>query len=167
MKFSSCETKPINNGHACCAPQPKGKLGCPKCSQNAKEVLGDTLKHLLKDGVKSKINSYEGFHYCKTSTCEVIYFKEDEILTQKDMSVVVGLKDGAKPANICYCFGWSKERIKDDLLQDGKSGALDNIKHNMATIGCSCETKNPSGSCCMGDVSKVVKEIQNEIKILN
>jgi len=28
------------------------------------------------------------------------------------MKVVVGLKEGSKPATVCYCFEWIKEKIK-------------------------------------------------------
>lgn len=152
-------TKIQSNGHDCFSPQPKGKLYCPKCYESAKGVLAKTLEHLLTDISKSKLDSLDGFHYCKTSTCEVIYFKEDKVLTQKDLNVVVGLKEGAIPANMCYCFGWTKERMREDIDKNGTSTALENIKYNMKTIGCSCEIKNPSGYCCMADVGKFVKDM--------
>jgi len=156
--------KPQSNGDDCCTPQPKGKALCPLCHQEAKGVLSKTLEALLTADTKEKLSSLDGFSYCKTSTCRAIYFRGDEVLTQDDLSVSVGLKDGAEPANMCYCFGWTKQRIKEDLLKNGKSSAIKDIKHNMDTIGCSCEVKNPSGKCCMGDVTKVVKEIEKEIK---
>ncbi len=159
---SNFKTKPKSNGHDCCTLQPKGKNECPKCSQKAKGVLGKTLKYLLRDDAKIELSSYDGFSYCKTPSCKVIYFKKDVILTQKDIKVEVGLKDGANPANMCYCFGWTKEKIIKDIEVNGKSLALQDIKRKMNTIGCLCEIKNPSGNCCMGDISKVVKE--GEIK---
>ncbi len=155
-------TKPKSNGHDCCSVQPKGKQECPKCGKKAKGVLGKTLEYLLKNDAKSKLDCLDGFYYCKTPTCEAIYFRDEEILTQKDLNVVVGLKEGVKPANMCYCFGWTKERIKEEIKENGKSTALDDIKHHMNTEGCSCEIKNPSGNCCMADVGKVVKEMINE-----
>ncbi len=160
---SCCATEPASNGHDCSTPQPKGKVECPRCSQKSKGVLGKTLEHLLTDEAKVRLDYLDGFYYCKTPTCKVIYFSGDLILTQDDLSVSVGLKEGAEPANMCYCFGWTKQRIKEDLIKNGKSSAIEDIKHNMDTIGCSCEIKNPSGSCCTGDVIKVVKEIEKEI----
>jgi hypothetical protein len=77
------------------------------------------------------------------------------------MSVVVGLKEGASPATVCYCFEWSKEKIKAELEEMGKTTALEDIKVKMQNPGCSCEILNPSGGCCLGDVSKAIKELQS------
>ena len=94
-----------SNGNNCCSIQPKGKQECPKCQKTAKGVLRRTLEHLLKKETKSALNSLDGFYYCKTPQCNVIYFRDKEILKQEDINAIVGLKNGAHPANMCYCFG--------------------------------------------------------------
>lgn len=160
---SSFSTSPRSNGHDCCTPQPKGKVACPSCSLKAKGVLGKTVQALLTDEAKAKLSHFDGFYHCKTPSCAVVYFRDNEILTQKDMSVVVGIKDGATPATTCYCFGWSKEKIKAELQETGETKALEDIKAKMETIGCSCEITNPSGGCCLGDNTKVIKEIKMEL----
>lgn len=160
---SSCSTSQESNDHDCCTPQPKGKMECPSCHQKAKGVLGKTLKHLLTDKAKAKLSCFDGFYYCKTPSCEVVYFRGNEILTQKDVSVVVGLKEGATPATTCYCFDWTKEKIKAELQETGKTTALEDIKAKMKNPGCSCEILNPSGECCLGDNTKAIKEIKKEL----
>jgi NAD(P)H-nitrite reductase large subunit len=115
---------------------------------------------LVKDATKAKFSCMDGFHYCKTPSCEVIYFRDESILTQADMKVVVGLKEGASPATVCYCFAWTKEKIKAELEATGKTTALEDIKAKMENPGCSCEVMNPSGGCCLGDVSKAIKELE-------
>ena len=147
----------------CCTPQPKGKVACPICHEKAKGVLGKTVAHLVKEESKSKLDNFDGFYYCKTPTCKTVYFREGTVLTQEDMSVVVGLKEGATPATVCYCFDWTKEKIKVELEATGKSSALEDIKAKMENPGCSCEVLNPSGGCCLGDVGKVIKEMKNEL----
>ena len=147
----------------CCSPQPKGKVECPICHEKAKGVLAKTLEHLLTKNAKTKLSCFDGFHYCKTPTCKVVYFRGDEILTQDDVSVVVGLKEGASPATVCYCFEWSKEKIKAELKATGKTTALEDIKTKMEDPGCSCEILNPSGGCCLGDVGKAIKEVQKTV----
>ncbi|WP_418640783.1 putative iron-sulfur cluster-binding metallochaperone [Sulfurimonas sp. ST-27] len=148
-----------NEGDNCCTPQPKGKVACPICGEKAKGVLGKTLQHLLTEEAKSKLSCFDGFYYCKTAACEAVYFRGDEILTQDDMSIVVGLKEGATPATVCYCFGWSKEKIKAELEATGQTTALEDIKAKMKNPGCACEVLNPSGGCCLGDVSMAIKEL--------
>jgi hypothetical protein len=146
-------------GDNCCTLQPKGKVECPKCGKKAKGVLGKTLQHLLSKEAKENLSCFDGFYYCKTASCTVVYFRDDEILTQDEMSVVVGLKEGASPATVCYCFEWTKEKIKAELEATGKTIALEDIKKKMQNPGCSCEILNPSGGCCLGDVSKAIKEL--------
>ena len=159
----ACSTDAKSDGHNCCTPQPKGKVECPKCNEKAKGVLGKTLEHLLNSEAKAKLSCFDGFYYCKTPSCEVVYFRDDEILTQKDMSVVVGLKDGATPATTCYCFDWTKEKIRAELQESGETKALEDIKVKMENPGCSCEILNPSGGCCLGNNTKAIKEIKKEL----
>ncbi len=150
----------------CCTPQPKGKIACPLCKESAKGILAKTFDALVGDETKSKYSCFEGFHYCKTPSCEVVYFREETLLKQEDMKVVVGLKNGAKPATLCYCFEWSREKIKEELQESGSSQALSDIKAKMQNPGCSCETLNPSGGCCLGDIGSAIKEIQKELGLL-
>ena len=128
----------------CCTPQPKGKLVCPRCNEKAKGVLGKTLEHLLTNKAKENLSCFDGFYYCKTSSCEVVYFRGNDVLTQKDMGVVVGLKDGANPAILCYCFDWSKERIREELKESTGTSVLEDIKSKMENPGCSCEIDRKS-----------------------
>lgn len=46
-------------------------------------------------------------------------------------SVVVGLKEGAKPSIICYCFGRIKEDINAQIQAAGTSSAYEGIKTKM------------------------------------
>jgi len=39
--------------HNCCTPQPKGKMECPSCHQEAKGVLAKTFDALVKDDTKA------------------------------------------------------------------------------------------------------------------
>jgi len=160
-----CSTDTEGSGHSCCTPQPKGKIECPKCHKKAKGVLGKTLQHLLVAETKKNLSCFDGFYYCKTPSCDVVYFRNNEILRQKDMSTIVGLKDGASPATVCYCFEWTKEKIKTQIQESGETNALEDIKAKMESPGCSCEILNPSGACCLGDVTKAIKEIKTQLNI--
>jgi hypothetical protein len=163
--FIACSIDIQTNEHNCCTPQPKGKVECPKCNEKAKGVLAKTLGHLLTDEAKVNLSCFDGFYYCKTPSCKVVYFRDTEILTQKDISVVVGLKKDADPATVCYCFEWNKEKITNEIKSDGNSSALEDIKNKMDSIGCQCEILNPSGGCCLGDVGKAIKEIKIELNV--
>lgn len=155
LKAESCSSEESS----CCSPQPKGNVDCPKCNEKAKAVLAKTVEHLITDEAKERLSCFDGFYFCKTPSCEVVYFRDFEKLTQQEMRVVVGCKDGASPATLCYCFDWTKEKIRAQLQASGETNALEDIKAKMQNPGCSCETLNPSGECCLGDVSKAIKEL--------
>jgi len=74
--------------------------------------------------------------------------------------VTVGLKEGAVPETVCYCFDWTKEKIQAELDATGETTALQDIKAKMENPGCSCEILNPSGGCFLGDVGKVIKALK-------
>ena len=149
----------------CCTPQSKSKAICPKCNKNAKSILAKTVEHLLTEAAKEKLTSFEEFYFCKTPSCQVIYFRDDEMLMQNDMRVTVGIKDGALPATTCYCFGWTKEKIRAQLQEHRKTNALEDIKQKMKQPGCSCELLNPSGRCCLADNAEVIHTLQKELHI--
>jgi len=107
----------------------------------------------------------DGFYYCKTPSCKTVYFRDKTILTQEDLSVTVGLKDGANPATVCYCFEWTKQMIKTDLQDKGETSAIEDIKAKMQDLGCACEVLNPSGGCCLGDTTAAIKEIKKTLGI--
>ncbi len=148
--------------HDCCSPQPKGKIPCPRCGEKAKGVLAKTLDHLLIPETKNRLEVLEGFHYCKTPSCDVVYFRGDTLLTQCDITVTVGCKEDASPATVCYCFGWTEEKIKAQLEATGKTTALEDIRAKMQAPGCSCEILNPGGGCCLGDVTKAIKQLETK-----
>lgn len=35
---------------------------------------------------------------------------------------------------------------------------IDDIKAKIKDPGCSCETLNPSGRCCLGDINALIKQ---------
>ena len=160
MKFTTTKESCSIEGGDCCTPEPQEKTECPECGNLAKAVLAKTLNSLLTKKCKEQLDSLEGFYYCKTPSCKVVYFKKNTLLTQESLSVTVGLKEGANPATLCYCFGWTKEKIEEELKTKGETIALNDIKAKMENPGCNCEILNPSGGCCLGDVSKAIKEIK-------
>ena len=152
---TTCSTE----SHNCCTPAPKDKAVCPSCGISAKEVLSKTVDALLTPAAKAKLSDTKGFHFCKTPTCSVVYFKENILLTQEDLDVIVGLKEGASPRTLCYCFNITEEMVEEEIAATGTSKAKTVIKEKMQSIGCACEIKNPSGGCCLADVGKAIKEV--------
>ncbi|WP_201352741.1 putative iron-sulfur cluster-binding metallochaperone [Hydrogenimonas urashimensis] len=138
--------------HECRNPQQAENPVCPQCGKAAQTVPAVTLKYLLKSEAKAALETLEGFRFCKTSECGVVYFRDDIILWEDDLTVPVGIKEGTIPAMLCYCFGWSREKMADEIARTGKSHALEEIKARIKDSGCCCKILNPSGRCCLADI---------------
>ena len=122
-------------------------------------VPQSAVNNFIKNELKECIDSIQNFYFCETPDCSVVYFKNDFTLKQNDLKQSIGIKDNAIPATICYCFEWSKEKIKEQIKQSGTTLALEDIQLKKKTIGCKCEVNNPRGKCCMPDVKKAIKEL--------
>jgi len=90
----------------------------------------------------------------------VVYLRPNEIIFRKDdLRVKVGLKESGDPTvPVCYCFGWTPQKIQAEMKATGKTTAIEQIKAQVKAGNCYCEVTNPQGSCCLGNVSQVVKQ---------
>lgn len=59
----------------------------------------------------------------------------------------------------CYCFNWTRARIRKEIKQAGKSQAVQEISMHMKANRCGCEVNNPQGSCCLGNVRNYEKAV--------
>ena len=146
----------------CCELHPPTTCGptkCPICGSLGKSVKRLTLGALLKPESRARIPRQEEFCFCQTPTCDAVYFVPDHVLFRTgDLSVSVGLKEPPNVhAPVCYCFGWTPERIRAEIETTGRSTAIEQIKAQVKAGNCYCEVTNPQGSCCLGNVSRVVQ----------
>lgn len=159
------------------------KTLCPSCGQQAKRVSPVTLRALLKEQFAAQISSGDhsccdsngegcnpihadtGWRFCNSPDCDVVYFSEEgnAKFTKSQLKVPVGVKETSGERTLCYCFGHSVASIKNELSTKSHTDALDDIRTKMKDPGCHCETSNPSGSCCLGSVSKGIQVAQEEL----
>ena len=66
------------------------------------------------------------------------------------------------PIPICYCFGHTVASAREEIARTGHSTVVARITAEIHAGHCACEIKNPAGSCCLGDVSRVVKTLLQE-----
>ena len=59
---------------------------------------------------------------------------------------------------MCYCFGYTEKSIWEEIRRTGRSTAPQTIAAHVKAGRCGCEVNNPGGSCCLGEVNRVVKE---------
>ena len=148
---------------ACCAPKTKTKLRCSVCGQEGQPVEKFTLKHQVKT---EHLDTVErgGFNFCRTLTCDVVYFNGDGVVLRKtDVGVRVGLKETEDPVPICYCFGFTEKMAFDEVRATGKCTIPQRITAEIKAGNCACEVRNPQGTCCLGNVNAAVKRAQQQL----
>ena len=129
---------------------------CPSCGKKGKPVAVLTVKSLVRDHMR--VPASVSYSFCRTMDCEVVYFSDQAVFTKPDVKVRVGIKETADPIPLCYCFDYSRENIRRDIEAAGKTSVLEEIKAEVQSGFCACEVKNPSGTCCLGDITRAIQE---------
>lgn len=128
-----------------CKAVPPRKHKCPANGIEYAEVTTKTILHHLRHPWKWKEKSQRYF-FCEAADCAVVYFGEDgSTIAKAEVRGIIGSKEAAADAPLCYCFGISK--------QDAAAApSLREFVMEKTWLGlCSCETSNPSGRCCLKD----------------
>lgn len=137
---------------------------CPNSGTKGKKVGAVTLHALVRSEFQGQIADDADYYFCDANGCDVVYFTTDgRTITKPQLKVDVGVKDEAGDRPLCYCFGHSVATIKEELRTKGRSTALEDIRQKMKEPGCTCEVTNPSGSCCLGAVSKGIETAKAEL----
>jgi hypothetical protein len=103
------------------------------------------------------------YRFCSDSECQVVYFSEecDTTFVKEDLRVRVGLKDRVDPIPLCYCFGFDEKDVREDLAEKGWSHIPQLIAGLIKQGMCACETRNPSGACCLGEINEAMNKTSN------
>src|ERR1700730_1737175 len=131
----------------------------PANGGRSKRVDTLTVKSLVRKLPLGMPNTQ--YYFCDASDCEVVYFALDAeapTFRREDLVVRVGAKETADPIPICYCFGFTRQDIWDEIGSTGKSTVAERIKAEVEAGHCACEVKSPSGKCCLGDVTRAAKD---------
>ena len=105
------------------------------------------------------------YFFCKDSECPVVYFSEDgtQTFTKDQIRERVYQKESdSDDVFICYCFRHTPGSIKAELVSDD-STVIDKINSGIQAGQCACDIRNPQGSCCLGNVTALVKELRQTV----
>ena len=140
-------------------------LICPKNRNVCKPVPRITVESLLRPEHRHYLVSLPYF-FCDSPDCEVVYVSASgkEVITTSQLSVRVGIKETEDPIPLCYCFNFDRKAIWDDIRSKGATDIPKIIAQRIKAGDCRCEVTNPSGSCCLGDIHRVVKQAKKIMK---
>ena len=136
---------------------------CMKCKGEGKPVSRKTVLSMIKpEFIEEALNG--NYRFCSAHECPIVYFEEQGIrkFTVDDLRVTVGLKATSGPIAVCYCFGFDESHLREEISQTGATSIPDKIAHLIREGLCACDVRNPSGSCCLGEVNKTVKRLKDE-----
>lgn len=153
------------SGESCEIPKPRaiGEPACPRCGEVGRVVADETIETILKPGHADGLLAVER-RFCRTPGCPVLYYGADGRVVEKGAaSVRVGVKETDDPVPLCYCFGFSRADVRRQVAERGDSDIPARITAEVRAGHCSCEVKNPSGTCCLGDVNRAVKEAKGAL----
>jgi Zinc binding domain len=148
----------------CCSVNPKpgtspAVMACPVSGSRSKQVDLLTVRSLVRQLPLGMPNTE--YYFCEAVDCDVVYFASDEqapIFRRADLSVRVGSKETVDPIPVCYCFGFTRQDIQSEVAATGESTVANRISAEVKAGNCACEVKNPSGKCCLGDVTQIARD---------
>jgi len=128
----------------CCgSKQQSGQGVCPGHGGTCREVPFRTVLHHLRTPWRVALPSQRYF-FCDEADCPVVYFGEDGArFEQEALREQVGQKGRAGEAMLCYCFDIRYAEAEPAL----KAYVVEQTRDGL----CSCDTRNPSGRCCLKD----------------
>ncbi len=138
-------------------------ITCPSCGQKGKAVNTGTVKALLSVSLHA-VSETSPYRFCRTADCSVVYYNEEgEIFNQEQMRERVHQKHpSAADVFVCYCYRHTPQSIRDELTSAGKTTVIAAVTAGTKAGTCACDIRNPQGSCCLGNLNKVVKQILTE-----
>lgn len=157
----------LSNGECCLitdVSEAPATASCPVSQSVGRKIQQRTLESLLKPYARTLLEPVQ-YYYCPDPNCPIVYFSNVDVRTFSfgELTVPVFDKDKAENTPVCYCFDWTRKKIKDQIVETGKSAAAMEIAKKVKAAECACDVKNPKGRCCLGDVNAFVKESLRDI----
>ncbi|MFQ5420044.1 MAG: hypothetical protein ACE5FD_04005 [Anaerolineae bacterium] len=137
---------------------------CPSCGEKGKTVDTQIVKAMLAVSLEA-VRPSASYRFCRTESCPIVYYSDEagQFFTEDQLRERVHQKHPtADDVNVCYCFNHSPGSIRAEFEQ-GITNVVARVTEGTKTGQCACDIRNPQGSCCLGNVGKVVKRIEAEI----
>lgn len=140
----------VNTMSSCCASSCSSgyrpaKHHCPVNGREYKEVSATTILHHI-NSPWAWSNAAQAYYFCDDPDCNVVYFGQDDSVIEKSgLRTPVGKKEKSPGALVCYCFGVTEH----EAIENPEIRAF--VQQKTKEHACACETRNPSGKCCLKD----------------
>jgi Zinc binding domain len=139
----------------CCASNPSKATtqACPQCGMSCKNVEIRTLYHQVRfpENLGIILGTY---YFCPSRDCPIAYFSiAGNIIPKEHLTTHQDIQND----KLCYCFDIDAA----DYLTALSTNQAEPIKHfvmlRTKSGECACETRNPSGQCCLARFKQLEK----------
>lgn len=154
----------------CCPPKSSTTASvalCAECGTKGRSVERRTVLHHLRSELLARVSDGD-YWFCSAPACAVVYYNTcREVFTVNDVREIVTAKASGEARPICYCFGFTEGDIRREIRESGETRVLAQITQWTKEKLCACKIRNPSGACCLGEVSNTVQRLSVKGKAEN
>jgi hypothetical protein len=139
---------------------------CVRCGSQSSRVSQRTVLSMLKpEFLEAAMNGT--YRFCPSRECQVVYFEENgiRVFTVDDLRIIVGIKATSDPIPVCYCFGFDESHLREEISQTGSTTVPERISRLVREGLCACDVRNPSGNCCLGELTKTAKRLMESVPL--
>lgn len=136
---------------------------CLSCKGQSRLVALRTMLLTLKPEFFDQVGENQ-YRFCASPDCPVVYYSQKHCFTKDDLRIRVGLKEKDGLIPLCYCFGFNEQDLREEIKAKGHTTIPQRITDLTKERMCACEERNPSGACCLGEVTKTAKRLMKEAR---
>lgn len=126
-------------------------MNCTECGQQGRSVSALTVV----SNSSATEESAEWF-ICRSFGCDVVYFSINRAITLDAVDSTPFVKSDDPDRLVCFCFQHSASSILAD------PSIRERIREKCGAGEDDCERKNPQGRCCLGDIGRLLKSVEDE-----
>ena len=143
---------------SCCSSNSTSKKmrkDCPECGESCLSVALQTmLLHVQFPG--NQHITEEDYFFCPSMQCNAGYFSSSVIIPKQQLRAFKPHQQNM----LCYCFDISELQYRS-ALEAGTSDPIKAFVVEQTKSGtCACETRNPSGRCCLAAFKRLEKNYE-------
>lgn len=157
----TCSCPPEAGNDSCELRNNISDSSCPVCLKTGKRVDSLTLKALLNVPL-TDVRRVQ-YRFCSTPDCPVVYYSQDgaqSFLEIRLQERVYQKHLAADDVLVCYCFRYTTESIKAEFADNRAGTIVAMINAGIQAGQCACDIRNPQGSCCLGNVRAIVRNLE-------
>ncbi|MCL7417820.1 MAG: hypothetical protein M8354_08280 [Halalkalicoccus sp.] len=145
---------------------PESTAPCPDCGDDARQIPTETVRNMVEPFGNQAIEDDVQYRICKTQDCPVVYFADE--LDQRFETDAIRVRANFKldadadPYPLCYCFGYDRSHVRQDIEENGETNIAEWITERVQAEECACRWKSPLGGCCLANVREAIDEAETE-----